>query len=122
MSDKVRTIKRAQREKLLLRHFSDLFLRIIHEQPELNDLMVSRISLSADRSICSVFFYTQRGNEAFEEILDILKLYRSSLRTALARRIDARYTPELVFKFDLLFAKHQRIESLIDAVSKEEES
>jgi ribosome-binding factor A len=119
MGEKVKSIKQAQRERLLLRELSDLFLQITRDEPQLGDLVISRVSLSADRSVCSIFFYTSGGQEAFEEKLDILKLYRPSLRTALARRINTRYTPELVFKFDTLFEKKQRIESIIESIAAE---
>jgi ribosome-binding factor A len=122
MGDKVKGIKQAQRERLLLREVSDLFLQVSHDDPRLQGLIVSRIMLSPDRSTCSIFFYTEEGQKAFEDKIDILKLYRPSMRTALARRINARYTPELIFKFDTLFEKQQRIESIIESISEQEES
>ena len=79
-------------------------------------LSITRVKLADDGSICTIFFYTPGGLEAFKEKRNFLILYKPSLRKAIARAIPARYTPELVFRFDDTFEKQQRIEQILDTI------
>jgi len=117
---KVRDIKKAQKEKLIFRELSQIFWQLFLDDTRLSNLQLTRVSLSADKSTCFIFFYIPGGLTAFEEKLDILKLYKGSLRKAMADQIDARYTPELVFKFDELHEKQQHIENLFESIKKTE--
>lgn len=89
------------------------------DDPRLQGIFINRVSLSADSGICTVFFYSLQGEEHFNAVLDILKLYRPSLRRALAERVNKRYTPELIFKYDQQFEKHQRLEEIFEKIKDE---
>lgn len=116
----VSAIKRAQKESLLLREISQLFLSISIDDPRVQNLTVNRVKLSSDKSVCSIFFYTPLGKEAFDELAGTLILYKPSIRRALAQRIAGRYTPNLVFKYDASFEKQQQLEKLLDSIDTEE--
>jgi ribosome-binding factor A len=118
-SKRVSDIKKAQKEKLLFREISELFLQLTLDDNRLRDIHVNRVSLSADKSICYIYFYTAKGPEAFKEKLDIIKLYKPSLRKAIASKIKARYTPDLVFMFDEQYEKQEKIEQLFDKIKTE---
>ncbi len=113
-----RTIKIAQKEKLLFREISSLFMKASMDDPKLRGFTITRVELSADKGFCSVYFYTPDGKEVFHEQLETLKLYKPSLRKALSG-LKSRYTPDLVFKFDEQFEKQMRIENLLDKVKQE---
>lgn len=117
----VSDIKRAQKEKLLLREISNLFAQASMDDAALRGLTITKTQLSPDKGLVSVYFYCPEGIEHFESILDRLKLYKPSMRTALAHAIRGRYTPELRFKFDVNFEKQARIENLLNQVKEEEE-
>jgi ribosome-binding factor A len=117
-SKRVRDIKRAQKEKLLFRELSQLFLQATTDDTRLRDIYVNRVSLSADKSICFIYFYSPHGPASFEEKLDILKLYKPSLRKAIAAKIEARYTPDLVFKYDEQYEKIEKMENLFEQIKK----
>jgi ribosome-binding factor A len=117
----VSDIKRAQKEKLLLREISKLFAQASMDDPALHGLTITKTQLSPDKGLVSVYFYCPEGIEHFETILDRLKLYKPSMRTALAHSIRSRYTPELRFRFDVNFEKQERLEKLLDQVKNEEE-
>ena len=119
---RVKSIKRAQKEALLYREISTLFLKITLEDARLQELFINRVSLSPDKGMCSIFFYTDRGEAGFQELMEILVLYKPSLRKALSSRIPSRYVPNLLFKFDTKFEKHQRIEQLLETIKTEEPS
>ena len=84
-------------------------------------ISLSRVELSPDKSVCVIYFYTPGGLEEFEQKLERLKLYKPSIRAALSKQINGRYTPELVFKFDTVYEKSMRVEHLLDELKKKEE-
>ncbi len=111
---KVHDIKRAQKTSLFLRTIGILFSKTLQDDHELNGIMVNRVELSPNKSTCCVYFYAAEGEEFFRtNMLPRLILYKPSLRAALAKEIAGRYTPELVFKFDAIFEKTMRIETLL---------
>jgi ribosome-binding factor A len=109
-------IKRAQKESVLFRLISELFRQAAFENPALANIFVNRVELSPGKSMCTVYLYTAQGKEYFDKILPDLKIYKPSMRKAIADTMQARYTADLVFKFDEQFEKTQRIERLIDTV------
>ena len=113
---KVSDIKRAQKASLLLKAISQLYWDATRDDKELSGLFISRVELSQDKGMCYVFFYTPEGQEFFNEKLKTLKLYKPSLRAALAKQIPGRYTPDILFKFDTQQKKMDRLESLFEQV------
>ena len=123
MTSSTADVKRAQKESLLFREISQLFLQAGLDDPKLQTITIYRVALSSDKGVCTVYFYTPEGEETFtKELLPIVTQYKVSLRRALASRIRSRYTPELVFAFDKQFEKQLRIEELIEKVKEEEEA
>lgn len=118
----VQDIKRAQKESLLLREISKLFLQLALDDKVLEGLSISRVKLSPDRSVCTVFFYIPSGPEGFQEKLPRLILYKPSLRRALSQRLALRHTPDLKFKYDKHVEKQHQIEQLLDKIKTEEPS
>lgn len=121
-SSPIQSIKKSQRESQLLKEVTELLRKTALDDPRLAHIFVSRVTLSADSKICTIYFYTLEGETRFEETLEILKLYKPSLRKALASRINRRYTPELLFKFDTRFGKQQKLEELFEKIKTEESS
>jgi len=92
------------------------------DDPRLRSITLNRIKLSPDKSLCSVYFYTPEGQEKFQEALEVLKLYKPSMRKAIAAKIEARYTPDLRFFYDDIYEKQERLDQILDKVKKEDES
>ena len=123
MTSSVSQVKRAQKESLLFREISDLFLKARLDNSALQDLSVSRVVLSPDKGTCTVYFYTDRGPEEFNKtFMRILLRYKHQFRKELAARVRSRYTPELVFMFDDQFEKLMRLEELLETVKEEDEA
>ncbi len=111
---RVSDIKRAQKESLLLKTISKLFLEATMDNKNLSSFYVNRVSLSPDKSKVDVYFCATGGSDEFAEKIHQLKLYKPSLRAALAKEISSRYTPDIVFKFDTCQEKTNRIEQLLE--------
>ena len=116
---KVSDIKRAQKASLLLKAISQLYWEATRDDKELLGLFISRVELSQDKGMCYVFFYTPEGQEFFKEKLQTLKLYKPSLRAALAKQIPGRYTPDIIFKFDAQQKKIDHLEGLFESVKED---
>jgi len=109
-SSAISAIKRAQKESLFLREISKMFHSLTMEDSRLLGLFVNRVELSTNKSMCTIYFYTLDGFEKYEELLDILKLYKPSMRKGLSSGIKARYTPDILFAYDSKFEKQQSLE------------
>ncbi len=118
----VSSIKRSQKESLYLRTISKLFNQAAQDDAKLRGLFVSRVSLSDDKSHVTVFFHSLEGREHFEKNFDALVIYKPSLRKALAHEIPSRYTPDVVFRYDEIFDKIQRVEELIEQANPKDET
>lgn len=116
-------IKREQKKSLYLRELSTLYYGITQEEPQLNGVFISKVDLSADGGICYVYFAaTSEGEKQFKLALERLKLYKPSMRSALAKKIPGRYTPDLLFLYDTTFEKERRIHELLDSIKEDQGS
>lgn len=113
------TIKRSQKESLLLKELSKLIYDLMLDDKELIGLFINRVELSKNKGACIVYFYDPQGPEIFEAKKRHLILYKPSLRKAIATTLNGRYTPELIFAYDTQFEKQQRIEHILDKVKKD---
>ncbi len=104
-------IKRAQKESLLLRQVSEMFHTITIDDIRLHGLFINRVELSPDKSWLTIYFFTLDGLDKFQEQLEVLKLYKPSIRKGLATKMTGRYVPDLRFSFDEKFEKQQRLEA-----------
>lgn len=116
------TIKKSQKESLIFKAIAQLFAQTTQDDPRLLGVSVNRVKLSDDKGVATVFFYTPGGLAEFQEKLSFILLYKSSLRRALARTINSRYTPELIFKYDTNFEKQQRIDGLLEKIKGDDSS
>lgn len=119
MSTSLRNIKKAQKESLLFREISRLFMQTSMDDPRLQGIILSRVLLSDDKGVCFVYLYSYKGKQHFEEVLEILKLYKPSLRKALSK-LPSRYVPEIVFKYDEDLEKQMKLEELMDKVKEQD--
>jgi len=118
---KTKELKRSQKESLLKKELSKLFLEVKLNDPKFEGIFINKVQLSSDKSMVHVFFFTHEGYESFKELKPFLIMYKPSIRKALSQIIDARYTPEITFKYDKAFEKQCKIEQLLDKIKDEEQ-
>jgi ribosome-binding factor A len=116
-----RSVRQAQKESLLYREIAELFRQHAQDEPELQDLYVTRVDLAPDLSTCTVFFFSPKGEPYFKQQLRQLVLYKPSLRRAIAHKVALRRTPDFVFRFDETVEKQQKIDALFDKIKTEPE-
>jgi len=117
---RVSDIKRAQKTSLLFRTITKLFSETLFDNKDLTGFYVNRVELSPDKGICYVYFYAPGGEADFKEKLHLLKLYKPSTRAAIAREVQGRYAPDIVFKFDKIEVKARHIDDLLNKIKFED--
>lgn len=115
-------IKLAQKERILFREISNLFLQIMHDDSRLRGISITRLKLSPDKSLCTVYCYMSEGKKFFDEKLETIKLYKPSIRKAISAKIEARHTPDIRFLFDDHYEKQEEFEQLMDKIKEEDKS
>ena len=119
-SSSISKIKRARKESVLFREISNQIRKAAMDDDRLQEAFVNRVKLSSDKSMCNVFFVSPKGLEYFEEnILDLLKCYKPSLRKAISQNVAGRYTPDIRFKYDFEQEKQNKVNTLIDKLKEE---
>ena len=113
---KISWIKKNQKESLLYKEISQLFQMASLDIPDLAKFHISRVALSDDKSNCYVYFFSDEGETLFKEHLHKLKLYKPSLRKALANKINARRVPQIIFKYDDKYLKQKELDELLESV------
>jgi ribosome-binding factor A len=114
--------KRAKRESLIRKELSKLFLDIKLSDKNLEDIFINDVKLSSDKSSAHVLFFSEKGEEYFNEKLPYIILYKPSVRKALSQILDSRYTPHIIFEYDKTLAKQAKIEALLDKIKAVEET
>lgn len=117
-------IKREKKKSLFFRELSQIISLISNENSDVQKVYVTRVDFSQDSGILYVFLSTFDvfSEEIFKVALDALKLYRPSIRKELATRLNPRYTPEIIFLYDEIREKQDRIDNLLDKVIQDLES
>ena len=112
-------IKRERKKSLYFREISSLLQDLARDEKAVQGVYVTHVDLSPNSGILYIYFstYTEPGQEIFDAAFPILKLYKPSLRKAFSHRVDARYTPELVFVYDKVKEKERRVVDLLEMVA-----
>lgn len=111
------SIKFSQKSSQIYREISALIVQEKMNNKALQNVLINRVTLSKDKGICFVYFYVPDKTK-LKESLDTLICYKPSLRKALADSIKARYTPDIIFRYDETFEKQQHIENILNSIAE----
>jgi ribosome-binding factor A len=109
-------IRRSQKQSMLFREIAQLVQRASVDDPSLIEFSISRVELSDDQGCCYVYFFSELGKTNFKDFTEKLRLYKPSIRAALAKNVNARRVPQIAFRYDEQFAKTKEVEDLIESV------
>lgn len=90
------------------------------KDPRIGFITVTGVDLTNDLSQAKVYLSVLGDEEQKEGSLKGLEKAKGYLRSELGKRIQLRYTPELIFKFDESIAYGSRIEKLLGDLDKNE--
>lgn len=89
------------------------------KNPHLTGLIsVSKVKTTPDLRYARVYV-TMINEKSKKENLSILKQSSGYIRSAIAKRINLRYTPELVFEFDESIEYGSRIDEILKDITKD---
>jgi len=97
---------------------ADILMRKTKD-PRVGDVTVTDVELTNDLRLARVFVTALGDDQAQANALAGLEKAAGFIRSELGRRLQLRYTPELVFQRDLTGARGDRILSLLDQVGAE---
>lgn len=104
-------------EKIIERNLSTILLNEAHNEL-LKYVSVTKVSLNNDMSVANVW-YTVLGNEGeIEATKEALHKSVGFLRSALAKELDLRKTPELRFKYDESLSYGNHISEILNNLKK----
>jgi ribosome-binding factor A len=89
------------------------------KDPRLDQVTVSGVKLSGDRSHATIYFSLIGDEERERQAADGFTAARSFLRRELAQRMRLRIIPELVFKRDTSYAYGDHMERVFDRMHRE---
>ena len=89
------------------------------KNPHLTGLIsVSKVKTTPDLRFAKVYV-TMINEKSKKENLSILKQSSGYIRSAIAKKINLRYTPELVFEFDESIEYGSRIDEILKDITKD---
>jgi len=89
------------------------------KNPHLTGLIsVSKVKTTPDLRFAKVFV-TMINEKSKKENLSILKQSSGYIRSAIAKKINLRYTPELIFEFDESIEYGSRIDTILESITKD---
>jgi ribosome-binding factor A len=110
------TYKRATRVADQIRmEVADIIMRKTKD-PRVGSVTVTDVEMTNDLRLARVFVTTLGDDQAQADALVGLTKAAGFIRSELGRRLQLRYTPDLVFQRDLTGVRGDRILSLLDEV------
>jgi ribosome-binding factor A len=116
--------------KLRLQRISDRIKQEISEMlvtgqisdPRLMGVFITDVKVDRELSFASIFVSAISGEMTSEMILEGLEHANGFLRSTLAKRIELRTFPRLRFFWDATPERAERIERLIDSITKDDQT
>ena len=119
MKKRVSEVKREKKKSFLLHELSELIRALGEDDSRVKSIFVTKVELSKSGGICYVFFSSYDSDFDPKETLEILKLYKPSVRTAISKIMKSRYIPDIRFVHDKTKEKERKIYELLDKISRE---
>lgn len=99
---------------------ADILARKIKD-PRIGFVTVTDVDLSPDLRVARIYVSTLRDGESEDVALQGLSKAVGFVRGQLGRRLELRYTPELIFQYDPSRKHGSRIDQLLDSLHDTEE-
>lgn len=100
----------------LIQHNLALILKRHISDPRLANIVLTRVDVAPDLTQARVYF-TALKNEEAKTIVAVLTKASGRMRSLLAESAALRYTPRLIFVYDDVIVRAERIDDLLKDVS-----
>ena len=110
-------VKKRQKESLIARTLTPILHETFRDNPLLTRFSVSRVELSRDGGLCTVFIQSLASAAEVEIGMQEIKLFAPATRKALASVLQTKFVPELRFAYDEHIEKINRLNEVLERVS-----
>lgn len=114
--------KRAARVADVIKNELSLLLVQRVQDPHLRDITISRVELSDDLRHAKIYYTLFQGQAKISQVNRSLVKASGFMRSHLAKTLNLRFTPELRFWYDEDFEEVEKIERLLDEISRERDT
>lgn len=112
-------VKKQRKESSLMRELTVPLQQAFNEQEATKGFYVTRIELSDGLGLCTIYLACMLKDKDVDAALRVIKGMAKSTRGAVAKLLEGRYTPEIVFTFDKHLDKIRELDDILARVSKE---
>ena len=95
------------------RTLSDMFMRGEIILLDGMSITVSEVTVSPDLQNCTAYIYPLGGSKKMDEILSVLKASAGFIRTYVAKNVQLRVAPYIIFRADDSFEEADKINRLL---------
>lgn len=110
--------RRGKINEAIAKELSDLLRTVKDYRLENTVISITSVNCAPDLSLAKVY-YSYLGSASQKEVRQGLNSASGYLRTGLARRLDLRQTPKLVFEYDDSMAHGAHISGILRKVEEE---
>ena len=104
----------------ILKEVTDIIQNSVKD-PKLGFVTITDVDVTNDLSYAKVYISFLGKKERNDAGLNVLNKAKGHIRSELAKRLTTRKVPELIFILDDSLEKGNRIESILNEISKESE-
>lgn len=105
---------------LIRKEVSEMFLKTVKD-PRIGMITITRVHVTEDCRLARIYFSVPGSGEERDRSMKGLDSAKGYVRRELARRINLRYTPEIIFKFDPSIEYAIHISEVLETLKKERE-
>ncbi len=100
------------------KELSLLFIQKVRDEKP-SDVTVTRVSITDDLKSGRVFYTTYGDDKARRKTANALKSATGFVRSHLAKVLNLRYTPTVLFEYDLKADKVEALDQIFDEIAQE---
>ncbi len=99
---------------------NELSILLLHKvrDPRLRQVSISMVEVTPDLKQAKIYFVVPAGRDAGTARKG-LERARGFFRSQIAGRLNLRYTPELIFSYDVHYEETERLDELFRQIAKE---
>jgi ribosome-binding factor A len=86
--------------------------------PRLRDVTITRVEVTGDIKLARIYYSVARAEEAAEAGKGLARA-KGFFRSQIAKMLNLRYTPELIFYYDATYEESERLEKLFRRIAEE---
>ncbi len=113
--------KKERLEKIIEKELSTIIFSDVKDE-RIKFVTITNVNLTNDLSIATVYYTVYGNKDQIENTSKVFMEAKGFIRTLLARRIQVKKVPDLIFKYDNSYEQGERIEAILREIRMKEEN